>query len=306
MIKRALQSILAQKYTHFEVCVVDNNTDKNTSEQVQQIVDEAKEKRNDISWIYIHSDKAFASGARNDGIAATSGKYIVFLDDDDELLEGSLTIRVQQMEQDTALALLYCAGYSKIHPYPFKMYRYYHYCKQLHTDRLLMMSCSSIIINRWIFDKHNLRFDEKQSRLDDYDLCRKVIVLNLKVKSIPDALVLLNLHYETRISSHTVDNYNFRKALIDNWGNSADEYTYDYVKGVFLWRKCFGIEESSYKEIKNILKKKFNKSPSLIYKLKFKLLALSPILYLSFYHLGVTISQVYKNSRARRLNKQQY
>lgn len=303
LLQRALRSVIEQNYAGFEVCVIDNNTDAEASRLVDGVVQEFRNKRHDIKWIHLHSPKEFASGARNDGMAATNGKYIAFLDDDDELLTDSLKIRVEEMEKDAELALLYCAGYSRIYPYPFKMYRYYRYSKQLHKDRLMMMSCSSIMINRDIFDQHQLRFDERQSRLDDYDLCRRVIELDLKVKSIPDALVQLNIHFETRISSHHFESYKFSDILIERWGPSAAEYVYDYVESVHLWRKCFGLQNHSYREIRKTLLKNFNRKPGLPYRIKFMLVSISPVCFLAIYHLTVSLAQRYRNNKARQLEQ---
>lgn len=298
LLKNAMSSVAAQDFPAFEVCIVDNNTDNQISDEVKTTVAEFKSRYPKISWIYIHSPKQFASGARNDGMAVTSGKYIIFLDDDDELLSNSITRRVNEMEADPELSLLYCAGYSKIHPYPFKMYRYYHYSKQLHKERLMMMSCSSIMINRGIFEKNDLYFDELQSRMDDYDLCRRVIELDLKVKSIPDPLVLINLHPDTRISSHRLVSYDFKDVLIKRWGTSAADEVYSYAEGVYIWRRCFGTEREKFGEIAKTLKQDFNRSPSLSFRLKYMLVSFSPKIFLGFYHLAVSVSQYRKNKQA--------
>jgi len=301
LLKRALTSVALQGYTDFEVCVVDNNIDTETSNLVKQIVNEFKNLYRHITWIYIHSPKKFASGARNDGIDTTTGKLIFFLDDDDELLPHSLSIRVAEMLADDDLALLYCAGYSKIYPYPFKMYRYYHYNKKLHTEKLMMMSCSSIAINRRVFAENNLYFDENQSRMDDYDLCRKVIEKDLKVKSIPQPLVMINLHPDTRISSHALVDYDFKDVLIERWGQSAADVVYNYAEGVYIWRKCFGSANDPLEEILARLKHDFNREPTRSFKFKYALLSISPKLFLAVYHLGVLISQARKNRLARKL-----
>jgi len=301
LLKRALTSVALQNYSNFEVCIVDNNIDSATSNVVKQNISEFEKQYAHISWLYIHSPKKFASGARNDGIDATTGKLIFFLDDDDELLPDSISIRAAEMLADDDLALLYCAGYSKIHPYPLKMYRYYHYNKKLHTEKLMMMSCSSIAINRRIFKENNLYFDENQSRMDDYDLCRKVIEKDLKVKSIPQPLVMINLHPDTRISSHRLVDYDFKDVLIERWGQSAADVVYNYAEGVYIWRKCFGTADEHLKEILAGLKRDFNRNPTRSFKFKYALVSISPKLFLAVYHLGVLISQGRKNRLARKL-----
>ena len=256
LLKRALQSVAIQNYLSFEICVIDNNTDEEIIAQAKSTVAEFKESYPLIKWLYIYSEKPFASGARNDGIAATSGQFIVFLDDDDELLPGSIKIRADEMLADNDIALLYCGAYSSIYPYPFKMYRYYHYSPVLHKDDLLMMSCSSNIINRQLFENNNLVFDESLSRMEDYDLNRKIIGLNLKVKSIPQALVHIHLHPDTRMSSQKITDDSFKSLLTSRWGATAKDYIYSYAEGVHIWRKCFNLKDDDYAIIKAASTKK--------------------------------------------------
>jgi len=298
LLKRALQSVAIQQYSSFEVCVVDNNSGKEKNTEIQAIVEEFSERNPSLRWLYVHSTKLFASGARNDGIAATTGDFIIFLDDDDELLKNSVSIRMNAMAADPDLALLYCGGYSRIFPYPFKMYRYYHYNKQMQRDRLIMMSCSSIMINRHIFDAYNLRFDERQSRMEDYDLCKMIIQLDLKVKSIPDPLVMIYLHPETRMSSQQLIDYDFKEKLIERWGPREQDVVFDYAQGVYQWRKCFGINDLSLKEISEHLYKDFNRRPTPAFLFKYRLISISPFLFLFLYHITLSVSQSYKNMRA--------
>ena len=300
MLKRALQSVAIQNYTGFEVCVVDNNTDKEIIAQVKIAVAEFKEKYPGIKWLYVHSEKPFAAGARNDGMAATNGRFIIFLDDDDEMLADSIKLRAEEMLADPAIALLYCAAYSRIYPYPFKMYRYYHYSQALYKDDLLMMSCSSNIINRQLFEENNLVFDESLNRMEDYDLNRKIIGLNLKVKSIPQPLVRIHLHPDTRMSSGKITDLRFKNILIDRWGASANELIFNYFEAIPIWRKCFGLEGDDFETIKASLKKNFNRSPSRSFRYKYRLVSFSPVLFLTFYHTAVSVSQFYKNLTAKR------
>jgi len=301
LLRRAMTSVAMQGYSCFEVCIVDNNNDHIKSNQVKLTVNEFEKKYPNLNWKYIHSRKQSASGARNDGMAATNGKYIFFLDDDDELLNDSIKIRLEEMLADPELSLLYCAAYSLIYPYPFKMYRYYHYNKPLHTKKLMMMSCSSIVINRTIFETNNLFFDENQSRMDDYDLCRKVIKLDLKVKSIPLPLVLIHMHPETRMSSRTLTDDSFKSLLIEKWGQSVAVEIFNYAEGAYIWRKCFGIEDDKFSEIVKFLRAKFNREPTFSFKLKYLLVSVSPVVFLGLYHIAVSVLQIYKNKAAKKL-----
>jgi glycosyltransferase involved in cell wall biosynthesis len=297
LLKRAIASVVAQKISRMQICVVDNNPDLEVSNIVKRTVAEYEKNNPDIFWTYLHSAELFASGARNDGMGLSAGEYICFLDDDDELLEGSIEKRVNIMQANPDLALLYCGATSVIYPYPFTIYRYYKYEKG--DERLMMMSCSSAIINKQIFVDHDLEFDKKQSRMDDYDLCRRALDKGLKMHSIPDALVRINLHPDTRISSNAVISMDFKEVLIEKWGESIEEYINSYIEGIFIWRKCFGLENKNYKEITHQLSGYITRGPSLYFKIQYFLVRLNPFFFLALYHLLIIATQLYRNRLKR-------
>ena len=295
LLRRTLLSVTEQAIPNMEVCVVDNNSDATASNAVQQMVAGFEQLYPAINWVHIHSNKPFAAGARNDGIKIARGKYICLLDDDDELLDNSLSLRLKHLQDDPDIALLYCAALSNIYPYPIELYRYYKYDKLRHRHGLMMMSASCIMINKKIFADNDLWFDESLRRMEDYDLCRQMIGFDLKVKSIPQALVRINLHPDTRMSSNSLGDNDFKHLLISKWGNEIEEYLNSYGEGIFIWRKCFGLQDISYKQIDVLLTAYMGRKPSAGFKTKYRLIAASPLCFLAVYHISVMMSQFYKN-----------
>lgn len=85
MLARALDSLLAQTYTNFQVLVCNDGS----SEPYQQIINQYKDKFSD--FIYIENPSSMgACYARNKLINIADGEYITGLDDDDEFLSSRL------------------------------------------------------------------------------------------------------------------------------------------------------------------------------------------------------------------------
>jgi GalNAc5-diNAcBac-PP-undecaprenol beta-1,3-glucosyltransferase len=83
LLRRAIKSVLRQTIGEFELIIVnDGSTDDTTN-----IIKAFDDKR----IIYIsHSINKGLNAARNSGFAAAKGKFLAFLDDDDELVESAL------------------------------------------------------------------------------------------------------------------------------------------------------------------------------------------------------------------------
>jgi glycosyltransferase involved in cell wall biosynthesis len=84
-VKDALESVYSQRTPGVEVVIVNDASTDNSLALAQDV------NSHGMSVRFVHHDTNQGLGpARNSGISAAQGKYIVFLDSDDELLPGSL------------------------------------------------------------------------------------------------------------------------------------------------------------------------------------------------------------------------
>lgn len=77
LVGRAIESILNQTFCNFEFIIVDNGS----TDRSGKIVDEYALKDSRIS--VIHRERGNIGSGRNTGLAAATGEYIAFIDDDD-------------------------------------------------------------------------------------------------------------------------------------------------------------------------------------------------------------------------------
>jgi glycosyltransferase involved in cell wall biosynthesis len=90
LIARAIESVLAQTLTDFELIIVDDGSTDETSDVVGRYAD--------ARVIYRRQEHGERSQARNAGIALSRGQYIAFLDSDDWFLPNKLADQVGALQ----------------------------------------------------------------------------------------------------------------------------------------------------------------------------------------------------------------
>ena len=167
IIKEAIDSILAQDYTEFELIVVDDGSTDHTSDVLDSY-------GNDIKVLF-QKNKG-VSAARNRGIAEASGKFIAFLDSDDLWLPQKLTVQIEFFNQ-TPDALIcqteevWIRNGLRVNP------------KKRHKKpsgmifnpslELCLVSPSAVMIRRSLFGRVG-KFDETLPACEDYDLWLRI------------------------------------------------------------------------------------------------------------------------------------
>jgi glycosyltransferase involved in cell wall biosynthesis len=94
-IENSVRSVLGQTYQHFEVIIVDDGSADDTPQVVAALA------KDDQRIRYLrHEVNRGAQAARNTGIRAGQGKWIAFLDSDDQWLPHSLEKRLEVAEKE--------------------------------------------------------------------------------------------------------------------------------------------------------------------------------------------------------------
>ena len=85
-IKRAMESVIAQSHTDWECLVVDDGSSEAERNNLIRIVEEIGDSR--FCLEHLKENKG-GGAARNRGIEIASGKFIAFLDSDDEWMKDN-------------------------------------------------------------------------------------------------------------------------------------------------------------------------------------------------------------------------
>jgi len=100
LLESAIESVIKQTYTDWELIVVDDGSSDNTFDVVNALIREHDNIR------YMKHRNRKAALARNAGIQASFGRYVTFLDSDDRYLPEHLESRHTQLESHPEIELL--------------------------------------------------------------------------------------------------------------------------------------------------------------------------------------------------------
>lgn len=217
LIKRAINSVLAQTFQDFEIIVVDDASQDNTESVITSLTD------NRIKYTK-HQINLNGSAARNTGIKSAIGKYIALLDSDDEWLPNHLATKVSYLQNNN------CQGI-------FGSYYIYY-----SDDLIREISCQSqpadcslaeyILSGKgdtrtstFVFEKDAIReilFDESLAKHQDWDLAirfENVYQFNCE----PTSTVIA--HYDREQSISLSINHEASKLFLNRYHSLLSEKT---------------------------------------------------------------------------------
>jgi glycosyltransferase involved in cell wall biosynthesis len=165
-LRRALDSVFAQTEQDFELLVVDDGSLTDAAERVVKACADARAR-----YLRLPHHQG-ASAARNAGIRAATGKYVAFLDDDDEWLPEKLESQLKLIEASrAAIGGVYTAQLAvdeetgRIATIRFE--------KRFRPEAGNIITTSSVMLRRQCFDTVGL-FDEDFKAGGDYDMWIRV------------------------------------------------------------------------------------------------------------------------------------
>lgn len=101
LIGRAIKSLMAQTFCDWESIIIDDGSTDNTQEVIERFLPGCHQLH------YYKSPPRGATQSKNDGIALAHGKYIAFLDSDDEYMPDYLEAREKFINENPGVSFLH-------------------------------------------------------------------------------------------------------------------------------------------------------------------------------------------------------
>jgi len=207
----AVESVLVQTYCNFELIIVDDGSTDNTP----ALLDDLSDERVIVLSPKIKNANKGVSAARNDGIQASRGELIAFLDSDDLWMPDKLKVQADFFLNNPEALIcqteeIWIRNGKRVNPAKkHKKEKGFIFERSL---ELCLVSPSAVMMRRDFFDTIGY-FDENLPACEDYDLWLRTAIHH-PIHLIDTALTIKNGGHEDQLSRQPgLDKYRIESIL---------------------------------------------------------------------------------------------
>ncbi len=249
-VETIFKNISTQTFTNFEVIIVDDHSQDNTTKAIKE-----KFKNKNFEYQILLSNGNGVSAARNTGIENSQGKYIAFIDDDDELSEDYLQVLYNTAKKDKAEVVL--GSYIEVFnhkkvPKIFKENITYNNLEirkkiipqtifPINNEEEVWLPVWRSLILKDVISYNNIKFDEKISQAEDFIFMLEILFKTKKISLISEKPI----YFYNRRSTSSMNRY-----IIDDLSNQI--YFHKVFVNILQENKLF--EDIKYRYLSNRLR----------------------------------------------------
>lgn len=282
-LKRAIESVVNQSYKHIELIVIDDNPTKST----KKIINQYKK-----SLEYIESNQRGLTFSRNKGLKIAKGNFVVFLDDDDELLKDSIYKRFflfNKLDESIKSKTAYIYSGCSLDLVNEKRVTYNMPSIEGSTFQSIKKGKiatipSTFFLNKKVLFEYNIKFDETFTSFVDHDFFMSIAEKKLHIYYVNEPLTKTFIYPNKKSMVNDVDRriLNINR-FFDKWTpffrknlqlNDYKIFKTNYVANEYSSLISNSILSLDFFSLKNIMKDLLYLSKQ-TNKLKFKLFKLS-------------------------------
>lgn len=271
LIHRCIESIQKQTYPYYEHIIVDGNSTDDTQKVVEAY--------NDPHIKYIKLNTRGPQVQMEAGSKVAEGKYVTFLDDDDEYLPDKLSKQVELFEKEPKdVGVVYCwmTYYKNDAPtVPIRIHKteLKGFVGDIAPSRPLISGTPTMMLRREVFNEFGGAFDDSIGLLmSDWEFMARVCQ-KYKVDYVPESLVKVYVNhgherlstnfYQDKARKGIIFHNHFLKYFTEIFERNPKyaAFHYDQLcryysvlkerrKAFFYWRKYVGVSNDYYRWFK--------------------------------------------------------
>lgn len=186
-LRDAMDSVLSQTYTNFELIVL-NDCSPDNAEEILDRYDDPRIIR------YLGTENQGLSNVLNIGLDMAKGKYIARMDSDDISLPERLQTQVNYLESHTDIDLCSCG---------MKLFgaKDGEWVRESDPEKVKITALffspilhASSVWRKESFERASLRFRQEMVPAEDYDLWTRALLAGLKLINLPQVLYKYRIH----------------------------------------------------------------------------------------------------------------
>lgn len=215
LLGRAIDSVLHQTFSDYEIIVVDDGSKDNTKDVLKAYDGKIK---------YIYQANRGISGARNQGIKEARGEYIAFLDSDDSWIPEKLAEQIKVLEANKNVGIVYSklqmindkGEHCGVKP-KHKSGKNFRELIEIGGD----IPTSSVMARRECFEKVGV-FDESLQQMEDIDMWIR-IAKNYDLYEITDKILAYYYRHDEQVTRNRMKVYEGLVGLYTKILNSYED-----------------------------------------------------------------------------------
>ncbi|NET29176.1 glycosyltransferase [Okeania sp. SIO1I7] len=243
-IEQAIESVLNQTYTNYEIIVIDDGSTDNTRQVLQPYMAKIR---------YFYQENKGLSATRNRGIKSAKGELIALLDADDLFLSYKLIEQVAIFDAQSNIGLVQ-SGWRVVNEKGEKIQDIEPWHKSPELDLVSWLKWKTTNPSGMMFRKEWLEkvggFNEKLRRLEDFDIVIRLALAGCQATWFPKVAVCYrqhssnmtrNLLAQTAVEEKILDELFYNPNLPPKIQQLEKELRY----GSLIWN-CWCLYKSSY------------------------------------------------------------
>jgi len=191
-LKKAIESVLNQSYEDWELIIIDDHSKDGTEELVKRFTDKRIH--------YIKRTKNFGCDTKpkNEGILASEGEYIAFLDDDNEFRPDHLALLFKAIKEDEKFGLVYGDRWliDETKRIPNQIGISANFTADLLMQRNFIDTSDVLIRRQLLIDVGG--FDERYKKYIDWNLWVRLMKFGTRMKRVPMVITDYHLHQDMK------------------------------------------------------------------------------------------------------------